>query len=247
VYTIRHGLAKGLKRKGGLSFVPQLFDLSEEEKFLASLDFSNKSIYDVGAANGLLTLFFARATGGKGEVAAFEPNSILCNSLKENVALNSFDNVSVFQVALGCDCRKEKLVFPSSIPGVGSLESHEKSRIIKLKDARVIEVQVASIDHLVTVGDLFPPDFVKIDVQCLELDVLMGMRETLRQYHPKLFVEVHSIPDVDWKKENVLKVITFLQKNGYSAFHVESNAAMTLLNLLNIKANDHLYCEYAGS
>jgi len=33
VYTARYGLAKGLKRKGGLGFIPKIMEMTEEEKF----------------------------------------------------------------------------------------------------------------------------------------------------------------------------------------------------------------------
>ncbi len=90
------------------------FEMTEEEKFLADLDLKDQIVFDVGAFNGLLTMFFARAVGKNGKVVAFEPNPSLCNKIKENLMLNNFDNVKVNQLALGRERKKETLAFPSA-------------------------------------------------------------------------------------------------------------------------------------
>jgi len=76
----------------------------------------------------------------------------------------------------------------------------------------------------------------------LELSVLRGMTKTLHTVKPDLFVEVHSIPFVDWRKENTLKIIEFLTENSYSIYHVESERAVDLQNYHIVNEDDHLYC-----
>jgi hypothetical protein len=46
IYTSRSGLTKGLKRKGGLGFIPRQPSL--EEKFLLDLDINGQTTYDIG-------------------------------------------------------------------------------------------------------------------------------------------------------------------------------------------------------
>lgn len=50
-------------------------------------------------------------------------------------------------------------------------------------------------------------DFIKIDVEGHELEVLQGARETLLKYRPVVFVEISS--------ENKTKVHEYLTKLGY--------------------------------
>ena len=76
IYTSRSGLTKGLKRKGGLGFIPR--QLSLEEKFLMNLDINGQTIYDIGGNVGIFTMFFARSVGKKGKVITFEPNHWNC-------------------------------------------------------------------------------------------------------------------------------------------------------------------------
>ena len=67
-YTVRHGLLKGMKRKGGLGWIPAMFSsgvITAEQQFWSGLNLTGMTVYDVGAFQGLLTLFFAsRAKSG---------------------------------------------------------------------------------------------------------------------------------------------------------------------------------------
>src|SRR5271157_1434489 len=58
--TVRHGLLKGMKRKGGLGWVPAMFSpgMMAEHRFWSGLNPSGMTVYDIGAFRGLLTLFF---------------------------------------------------------------------------------------------------------------------------------------------------------------------------------------------
>jgi len=196
----------------------------------------------VGAAFGLFTIFLAAKVGRRGKVIAFEPNPKLCFSIHENASLNDFSNVEVIQIALGKETANETLAFPSANLGIGSMEKHERDRILTLKDCRTIQVYVDSIDNQVFVQKLAKPDFVKIDVQALELDVLVGMDKTIDKYKPKILVEVHYIPNIDWKTENTENILKFLMSKGYSIYHVESgNIVQTVEEARNIEADNHLY------
>jgi hypothetical protein len=74
-YTVRHGLLKGMKRKGGLGWVAALFSpgiMTAEQQFWCGLNLRGMTAYDIGAFEGLLTLFFASRAKA---VVSFEPNT----------------------------------------------------------------------------------------------------------------------------------------------------------------------------
>lgn len=83
-YTVRNGLAKGLNRRGGLGFIPQIRSMSSEEIFLLGLDFNGRTVYDVGGYEGIYTIFFARAVGENGKVITYEPNPINQDRIRMN-------------------------------------------------------------------------------------------------------------------------------------------------------------------
>ena len=240
IYTVRQGIAKGLKRKGGLGFIPQKMSLTEEEKFLLDLDLSEQTVYDIGALEGVFTIFFARTVGKNGIVIAFEPHPENYIKIMENVKLNDFDNVEVCQIALGGGRGKATLAFRRSELGTGSVQDDIKAQTLKEKGAKIIQVEIDSLDNQIATNKLPKPDFIKIDVEGLEMDVLLGMNETIKAYKPKLFIEIHGV-DIRRKIENVKRVLEFLIARGYSIYHVESESSITLSNLLLAKTG-HLYC-----
>ena len=61
-YTVRHGPIKGMKRKGGLAWLPEFLSGSTrtpEQSFWMHLNLKGRVVYDIGAFRGLPTLFFA--------------------------------------------------------------------------------------------------------------------------------------------------------------------------------------------
>lgn len=242
IYKTKFGLAKGLKRKGGLGFIPQIVKLTKEERFLKNLNLVAQNVYDVGGADGIFTIFFARAVGEKGKVVTFEPNPELYEKIVENVKLNKFDNVNFHQLALGKESKKTTLAFPSLRPGTGSI--HERVKIkLESRGAKIIEVEVDSLDNQIAMCHLPKPDFVKIDVQGFDFDVLVGMSNTIKKYMPKLMVEIHSMKDENWRITNLLKVVKMLVAKEYSIYHVESQQMITYVNATKIvEDGDHLYC-----
>lgn len=239
IYTVNHGIAKGLKKKGGLGFVPYPMPLTQEERFLINLDLKDQTIYDIGGYEGVFTLFFARAVGEGGRVITFEPNTENFKKIVENVKLNKFDNVKIIPIGLGKNREKMKLTFCRSDLGIGSVQEEIKRQILSKKGARTIEVEIDSLDNQIRDNNLPLPDFVKIDVEGLEMDVLLGMRETIK-YKPKFFIEIHGIGE-QRKIENAKRVIEFLIANSYSIYHIESKEKVSLFNA-QIAKEGHLYC-----
>ena len=244
-YIVRCGLAKGLKRKSGLGFIPQIIPLTQEEKFLMNLDLGGKTIYDVGGYEGIFTIFFARAVGNTGRVITFEPNPENYGKLIENIRLNKFDNVVALSVGLGKREEKATLVFNPSAFGFGSIEKEIKAIILLQKGAKSVEVEVDSIDHLIMINNWPKPDFIKVDVEGLEMDVLLGARETIKEFRPKLLVEIHN-GTVDWNIKNRQRVVGFLIASGYCIYCVELGEMITSINTkILVDKNPlviHLYC-----
>lgn len=238
VYTVQHGLAKGLKRRGGFAFLRK--KLSSEEQFLLTLNFTNQTVYDVGGWEGIFTCFFARAVGPQGQVVTFEPNPRCQAHIRENVRLNHFENVQVIGVGLSSVAGKDTLVFSAQSLGVGSLQADIKRQLLDGEGAIKVDVELDTLDHQIALHKLPPPAFIKIDVEGLEYDVLAGMSKTIATYAPKLYIEIHGADDQK-KIENVQKVVSLLYTSGYTIKHIESGEMVTLAGAERAKAG-HLYC-----
>jgi FkbM family methyltransferase len=240
VYTVRHGLAKGLTRRGGLGFVPQLGRRPPEERFLEGLEFRGGTVFDVGGYEGIFTLFFARRVETTGRLITFEPNPYNAARIAENVRLNGFENVEIRSVALGAAPCRMPLVFPVDETALGSLVPDIQAAIRREKHATTIDVDVETVDRLVARG-LPEPDFVKIDVEGFERDVLEGMAATIAHRHPRLYIEVHGA-DLARKLENATSLVDCLWDSGYEVYHVETGTSIRQPSDITIAREGHLYC-----
>ncbi|MFL6334319.1 MAG: FkbM family methyltransferase [Pyrinomonadaceae bacterium] len=247
-YTVKHGLAKGLRRRGGLAFLPaSLADTSgreAEERFLLGLDLRGQTVYDVGGDQGIYTLFFASRVGPQGRVVTFEPNPESYRRIVTNVGLNEFRNVEVRPVGLGEERGRLTFVFPDGEPARGSADASIQAQILQEKAARTIEIEVNSLDQEAAAGGLPAPDLVKIDVEGLEGQVLRGMSRTLAESRPRLFIEIHGAEAGD-KAENARQVVSILRDAGYKVVHVESGNELDSSNYA-AASQGHVYCTPAA-
>jgi len=231
-YKVRQGVAAGMIRKGGLGFIPK--PLSPEEKFLLGLDWKGQTIYDIGGYEGVFTLFFSKSIGPAGQVFTFEPNPVNCRKIRENIQLNGLTNVRLLQMGLGASKGKSKLVFWPDEPARGTTTGDYQKSLQLQKKSDSIEIEIDSLDNQILANQLPPPDFIKIDVEAAELEVLAGMSQTLKMHRPRLFIEIHS-------GVNVKRLVEDLIEKGYRLLHVESKTTINPANTQNAY-NGHLYC-----
>lgn len=231
IFTMKSGLAKGMKRRCGFGFKPKS-SLNEEEKFLINLKFKGKTVFDVGGYIGIHTLFFAHAVGESGKVITFEPNPKNYEELIYNVRLNDLANVQVMQIGLGRRDEQMSLVMDPISPGRATVEKERKNKMLRA-GGRMVKIEVVSLDNLTKIRKLPKPDFIKIDVEGIEMDVLYGMVDTINNYKPNLFIEIHgAIPR---------KMIDFLISKNYAISHIESNIKIDF-SIFPVIKGGHLFC-----
>jgi len=229
-YTVRHGLIRGMKRQGGLGWVPA-GALTKEEIFWRELPLSGLVIYDIGAYHGILTLFFASRCA---QVIAYEPNEANHARLMENIRLNTLTNVAVRKLALGRQARSGTLTYHPSMAGGGSVRADAAGTVTQ-------RVEIATLDSDIAAAVLPAPDLIKIDIEGWELKALEGARATLDAHHPALFLEMHG-ETLREKQRKASAIVAFLCDAGYTDIvHVESGATIRPGDE-TVAAEGHLYC-----
>ena len=225
-YTVRNGLNQGLRRKGGLGWLPMERE-TPESRFWKSSDLRGKVVYDVGAFHGLLTIHYARDARA---VVAWEPNSRNRRRLMENVNLNLFSNVTVRSYGLSSKVARAEMRFDPSMPGMATVDSGVASG----SEHETIELRTLDGEQ-----GLEPPDLIKIDVEGFELEVLKGAARTLER-GPELFLEMHGA-DAEDKRRRVGAIVDHLWALGYRRiFHVETAIEVTPDNSA-LASQGHLY------
>jgi FkbM family methyltransferase len=124
---------------------------------------------DVGANLGLYTLWAARCVGAEGRVHAFEPMPEVRECLRRNLELNRFSCVEIVGSAVGAE------------PGQVTLNRVEGG---SGRTSRYVDAAAGSLDvPVITLDGYFrdrpPPGLLKIDVEGMELQVLLGSRRLL--------------------------------------------------------------------
>jgi FkbM family methyltransferase len=178
--------------------------------------------YDAGANVGFFTVLGARLVTPKGRVVAFDPVPSNAQSLRRNVELNGFRNVTVLERALGDTSGSAVLEV-----GVQTGHSRLKSFGTPPDHAASITVPVVSIDDVVRTEEVPPPDFAKIDVEGAEVAVLKGMRETMFEHRPKIICEVHG---------TLAEFRELMNQNQYRVIVLEASMADELPNTVHALA-----------
>jgi FkbM family methyltransferase len=241
-YTLRSGLAKGLKKRGGIGLRQTLgltVGLSSEDVLLQSLDFAGQRIFDIGGFEGIHTIFFADRAGPDGQVVTFEPDPVNYQKILENVGINDLTNVVVLNLGVGDRPGHLEFAYPRD-RGRGSALIETLEHYKSDSHTQRVTLPVTSIDSELQSQGRPAPDFVKVDVEGLELQVLEGMVDTVDRFKPRIFLEIHGW-SVNGKEANSQRVVAWLEDHGYSITHVESGQEITMDNY-QVAREGHLYC-----
>ena len=161
-----------------------------EFAFLDRLLRPGMTFIDIGANEGLFSLFAARRVGPAGRVVAVEPSSRERRRLERNVERNRLGNVTVVPHALGGEAGSARLRIAAKLHGGHNTFGefvHEGASTVGSE-----EVPVETLDALGQRLALGRVDAVKIDVEGAELKVLNGGRDLLRTARPVLLIEANE-------------------------------------------------------
>jgi FkbM family methyltransferase len=148
--------------------------LIEERSLVQRLLKPGMRVLDVGANIGYYLLMLERAVGPTGEVICFEPFQPNVREFKRNLRQNAFPNARLLEIAVG-----------SEVCTTG-LRDGINSGVVE-QGTGVQDVAVGRLDQLVDE----PVDWIKIDVDGYEGQVLEGATGLLERDRPILFLEFH--------------------------------------------------------
>ena len=138
------------------------------------------TVVDVGANIGALTVPMSRMAN---KVIAFEPQHAMYYVLCANVAINNLTNVDCWLMAVS----KERgsidvpVIDIATKGNYGSLAlNHEYEGEVITKAVPMVTLDSATLDKC---------GFIKIDVEGMEVDVLKGATETIKNNRPILCIE----------------------------------------------------------
>ena len=156
----------------------------EELDMLSRFVRPGDTVLDIGAFIGTHARAFSQMVGAQGIVHAFEPNERIYRELFKNAQLAPYSNIKTYQVALGARKQTQFLLQGDLLGNLGASQVLEDDR-----DASTTVIEQESLENL----GLPRIDFIKIDVESMEYDVVVGGIRAIRQHAPVIFLEANSL------------------------------------------------------
>ena len=174
---------------------------------------------DIGAHIGFHSLLAAHLVKENGCVFAMEPCRETFKTLKENCLVSK--NITALEAAAWSSNQIKLLnVFSKDLSAFNSFyEPRMPSRITVKRIPRATFVRSISIDYLVAEYKL-TPDFIKIDAESSESEIIKGMTETLEKFKPIISLEVgdHQLPGVS-SSASLIQQMLELEYQAYEMQH----------------------------
>lgn len=154
-------------------------------------------ILDIGASYGSYALS-ACAMGAT--VFAFEPEKTVYDDLVKNIEINNWQN-KCFAMNIGLWSNKTSIDMKSYAP-------HWPQYSI------TSDYSADTIDNIIKDNKITKIDWIKIDVEGAEENVIRGGLKTISQYCPKLIIECHTFLDANITN-NIKKLLSSICEYSY--------------------------------
>ena len=171
---------------------------------------------DVGANIGSHSIMMSRRVGPGGRVVAFEPVPATAWLMRENLALNNIDNVEVSTAAVSdTPGTLEMNLYDQRYSAWNSFGHADFDGIVPVGTATVA---VETLDDAMRARSIERIQFLKIDVEGFEIDVLRGARGLLAAGAVEcLSFEISEVP-LKASGHTAREVFAFLESLGFGSY-----------------------------
>lgn len=162
-----------------------------------------KVIFDVGANIGNHSVYWSKYLTPE-RIYSFEPIRETFSLLEKNAAGQPDGRIHCVNKAVGKSCgyaSVHKLV-----------EGNMGATTLKPKEGKG-EIELVTLDDFIEKCRISIVDFIKIDTEGFEVDVLQGMQILIQKFSPDLWIEVSA--------ESHAEVIAFLEQKNYFLCDIE--------------------------
>lgn len=169
-------------------------------------------MFDIGANVGAYSLVAAKFSNGNARIYSFEPSFPSFAALCRNIALNRCAD-SIFPLNLALSDETAVGVFNYSDLSAGSsLHGYQTTRTVKGLFTPVLKQFVLSyqIDDLLRLLSIPVPNLIKIDVDGVELSILHGASETLKDKRVRTV-----LVEIEKESEHRDEIHEFLSEHGF--------------------------------
>jgi FkbM family methyltransferase len=170
----------------------------------------NKNFIDGGAFLGDTTLPLCLNINGI--VYSIDPGDINVDIMQNLAELNNIKNIKILKYCLGST---NEMLFYNYGPYGSNFNSFSK-----IKGEHKYNIESISLDELCNRKIIENIDFIHIDVENLENEVLKGSYNLIQMYNPFIIFEGHIKSNPD----KVNECLFFLKKNDYIIYMIDEDA-----------------------
>jgi len=138
-------------------------------------------VFDVGAYYGDTAFWALSLLNDKGKVYSFEPFKENFEKLKENIEINSINNIIPINLAMD---KQKGVQFMDGSDIMATVSNKGKTKIF-----------TDTIDNIVQEHEIKKLDFIKMDIEGSELNALKGSENTIKKFAPDLAICVYHKAD----------------------------------------------------
>jgi|SRR5579859_188628 len=161
-------------------------------------------IIDVGAHIGLATLYFKKLYPNA-RITAIEPNPHTFKILEKNIFENGLKDAELHSVALAAQTGTAEFFMDSTAEKWLSTASFTEGAWTRTQTSTSFQVPTAPLSQFLTE----PTDFLKMDIEGTEQEVLMSSTKSLHLIK-EMLVEFHPLP-----QQSLAKLVTFLEEHNF--------------------------------
>lgn len=179
---------------------------------------------DVGANIGLYSIIASSVVGANGKVVAIEAHPYTYRFLAENFKTNALGNAVALNVAAGDSVGELSIQYEAGNSGsthVATGESHDRQ-------SKTARIEMRPLDAILAERDVRKVDYLKIDVEGFEPQVLRGAVEILAA-SPNLVVQTEidtrHLSRYGYSPGDLAEPLV---KNGYVPHRLENGALLPL-------------------
>ena len=160
-----------------------------------------RTCIDAGASYGFLSVPFSYMFE---KVHCFEPHPNVFSCLKKNT--EPYQNIHIYPQGLSDKNSVDTLVCTNKGSGTSILSATPNTQL----DQEIFDVEIRTLDSY-NIKDV---DFIKIDVEGSERELILGAAETIRKYRPVVYCEIHSLRDnKDYRRRRT--ILEFFESLNY--------------------------------
>jgi len=132
---------------------------------------------------------------GANEAYAFEPNPYVFEVLEKNAEMWS-DRIKPYPVALSSQNGESDLFIADELGTISTMLKNRESTPLKLRGyTKSVKVKTMTIDNFVKEEKIDRVDFIKIDTEGFEKEIIKGAEKTIKEFKPRLAIAAYHFPD----------------------------------------------------